>query len=93
MILLGPEHQLPAPDLREVVADTVPPLGLTKGAPDYTGIPKRVLRSDIYPEAMKELGVQVNVAEEQKITLFDGVFDGKIRRSTPRPSRSTQSLD
>ena len=51
--------------------------GLTKGAPDYTGIPKRVLRSDIYLEAMKELGVKVNVAEEQKVTLFDGVFDGK----------------
>jgi nitrate/nitrite transport system substrate-binding protein len=51
--------------------------GLTKGAPDYTGIPKRVLRSDIYLEAMKELGVKVNIAEEQKITLFDGVFDGK----------------
>jgi nitrate/nitrite transport system substrate-binding protein len=51
--------------------------GLTKGAPDYNGIPKRVMRSDIYLEAMKELGVKVNVAEEQKITLFDGVFDGK----------------
>jgi len=51
--------------------------GMTKGAPDYTGIPKRVLRSDIYLEAMKELGVKVNVAEEQKITLFDGVFDAK----------------
>jgi nitrate/nitrite transport system substrate-binding protein len=50
--------------------------GLTKGAPDYAGIPKRVLRSDIYLEAMKELGVKVTVAEEQKITLFDGVFDG-----------------
>jgi nitrate/nitrite transport system substrate-binding protein len=51
--------------------------GLTKGAPDYAGIPKRVLRSDIYLEAMKELGVKVSVQEEQKITLFDGVFDGK----------------
>ena len=50
---------------------------MTKGAPDYAGIPKRVLRSDIYLEAMKELGVTVKVAEEQKITLFDGVFDGK----------------
>jgi nitrate/nitrite transport system substrate-binding protein len=50
--------------------------GMTKGAPDYTGIPKRVLRSDMYREAMKELGVGVTVAEEQKITLFDGVFDG-----------------
>ena len=50
--------------------------GMTKGAPDYTGVAKRVIRSDIYREAMKELGVAVNVAEEQKITLYDGVFDG-----------------
>ena len=50
---------------------------MTKGAPDYAGIPKRVMRPDIYLEAMKELGVKVTVAERQKITLFDGVFDGK----------------
>ncbi len=36
-----------------------------------------MIRSDIYLEAMKEMGVTVKVAEEQKITLFDGVFDGK----------------
>jgi nitrate/nitrite transport system substrate-binding protein len=51
--------------------------GLTKGAPDYVGMPKRVIRPDIYLEAMKEMGVAVKVAEEQSITLFDGVFDGK----------------
>jgi nitrate/nitrite transport system substrate-binding protein len=51
--------------------------GLTKGAPDYTAIPKKVLRSDIYLEAMKEMGVAVKVAEEQSIKLFDGTFDGK----------------
>src|SRR6188768_1832271 len=51
--------------------------GFAKGAPDYTGVAKRVMRSDIYVEAMKELGVKVTVAEEQKITLFDSVFDGK----------------
>ena len=50
--------------------------GMVKTAPDYNGIPKRVLRSDLYLEAMKELGVATSVAEEQKITLFDGVFDG-----------------
>jgi nitrate/nitrite transport system substrate-binding protein len=50
---------------------------MTKGAPDYNGIAKRVLRPDYYLEAMKELGVKVTVAEEQQITLFDGVFDGK----------------
>lgn len=51
--------------------------GMVKSAPDYTGIPKRVLRSDLYLDAMKELGVPVKVAEEQSIALFDGMFDGK----------------
>ena len=51
--------------------------GFTKGAPNYNAIPKRVMRPDMYLEAMKELGVKVTVAEEQKITLFDGMFDGK----------------
>jgi nitrate/nitrite transport system substrate-binding protein len=51
--------------------------GMVKEAPDYTGIPKRVLRSDIYMEAMKELGVAVKVTEEQAIKFFDGSFDGK----------------
>jgi nitrate/nitrite transport system substrate-binding protein len=50
--------------------------GMTAGAPDYAGVARRVIRSDIYREAMKELGVPVNVMEEQKITLFDGLFDG-----------------
>ena len=26
---------------------------------------------------MKELGVRTSIVEEQKVTLFDGVFDGK----------------
>jgi nitrate/nitrite transport system substrate-binding protein len=51
--------------------------GMVKGAPDYVGIPKRVLRQDIYLEAMKELGVTVKVAEQPTVTLFDGTFDGK----------------
>ena len=51
--------------------------GMVKTAPDYNGVAKRVLRSDMYLEAMKELGVNTKIAEEQKITLFDGVFDGK----------------
>jgi nitrate/nitrite transport system substrate-binding protein len=50
--------------------------GMVKTAPDYAGIPKRVLRPDIYLEAMKELGVATKIGEEPKITLFDGVFDG-----------------
>jgi nitrate/nitrite transport system substrate-binding protein len=51
--------------------------GFTKGAPDYVGIPKRVIRPDIYLEAMKEMGVKVDVTEQKSIPLFDGVFDGK----------------
>ena len=51
--------------------------GMTKAAPDYAGVAKKVMRSDMYLEAMKELGVKVNVQEETKITLFDGAFDIK----------------
>jgi nitrate/nitrite transport system substrate-binding protein len=50
---------------------------MTKTDPDYAGVPGRVLRPDLYLDAMKELGVTTKIAEEQKIALFDGVFDGK----------------
>lgn len=50
--------------------------GMVKGAPDYQGVVKRVIRSDIYTEAMKEMGVTQKVAEVQRFTFFDGVtFD------------------
>ena len=49
--------------------------GMVKGAPDYVAIPKRVMRSDLYLEAMKELGVTTKIAELSKVTLFDGTFD------------------
>jgi len=51
--------------------------GFTKGAPDYAGIPKKVLRPDIYMEAMKELSVKVTPPNDTRITLFDSVFDSK----------------
>jgi nitrate/nitrite transport system substrate-binding protein len=51
--------------------------GFTKGAPDYVGIPKKVLRPDLYMEAMKEMGVKVTPPNETKITLFDSVMDSK----------------
>jgi len=50
--------------------------GMVKTAPDYAGIAKRVMRSDFYIDAMKELGATPKIAEEQKIALFDGAFDG-----------------
>jgi len=52
--------------------------GMVKGAPDYQAVARRVLRPDIYVEAMKEMGVTPKVAEIQKFTLFDGIpFDAK----------------
>jgi len=50
--------------------------GMTKGTPDYQGVAKRVLRPDIYLEAMKEINVTPKVAEIQKFSLFDSIpFD------------------
>jgi nitrate/nitrite transport system substrate-binding protein len=62
--------------------------GMVKGAPDYQGVVKRVLRPDIYMEAMKEIGMVPKITEVQKFTLFDGVtFDSadpeKYARSFP----------
>jgi len=50
--------------------------GMVKDAPDYHGVVKRVVRPDIYLEAMKELGAAPNVTDVQKFTLMDGsTFD------------------
>jgi nitrate/nitrite transport system substrate-binding protein len=52
--------------------------GMVKQAPDYQSIANRVMRPDIYLEAMKELGVTPKIAEIQKFTLFDNIpFDAK----------------
>ena len=37
--------------------------GMVKGAPDYKGISERVLRTDLYSAAMKEMGVKVTAAD------------------------------
>lgn len=50
--------------------------GMVEGAPDYAGVAKQVMRSDIYEEAMKELGYTHGGANLEPETLFDGVtFD------------------
>ena len=48
--------------------------GLTKGAPDYAGISKKVMRPDIYLEAMKDLGVTVKAATPDRIALADSTL-------------------
>ncbi|MBW8864526.1 MAG: ABC transporter substrate-binding protein [Verrucomicrobia bacterium] len=50
--------------------------GLVKGAPDYEGVAKQVMRTDIYEEAMKEIGYTHGGLNNDKETLFDGAtFD------------------
>lgn len=52
--------------------------GFVDGAPDYEGVAKQVMRSDIYEEAMKEIGFVHGGVDEKPETLFDGVtFDPK----------------
>ncbi len=52
--------------------------GMVTGAPDYEGVAKKVMRHDIYEEAMKELGVVHGGMSDAPETLFDGaVFDAK----------------
>jgi nitrate/nitrite transport system substrate-binding protein len=50
--------------------------GMARTAPDYAGVSKRVMRSDLYLDAMRDMGVP-RIAEETTATLFDGTFDGK----------------
>jgi len=50
--------------------------GMVKSAPDYQGIVAKVLRQDLYREAMKDMGVTTQFKDMQKQTFFDGVvFD------------------
>jgi nitrate/nitrite transport system substrate-binding protein len=52
--------------------------GMVDAAPDYTGIASKVMRYDIYSEALKEIGVTAAAQSETPETLFDGVtFDPK----------------
>ncbi len=50
--------------------------GMVTGTPDYDGVVKRVMRADIYEEAMKEIGVTHGGPDDSPETLFDGkTFD------------------
>jgi len=52
--------------------------GMVNEAPDYEGIAKKVMRGDLYEDAMKELGFAHGGASDAPETLFDGVaFDPK----------------
>jgi nitrate/nitrite transport system substrate-binding protein len=49
--------------------------GMVKETPDYAGITKKVLRQDIYLEAMKDMGVSPKAKDMEPVKLFDGTFD------------------
>jgi nitrate/nitrite transport system substrate-binding protein len=50
--------------------------GMVEGTPDYAGIASKVMQPGLFDEAMKELGVSVQGADDSAWTMFDGVrFD------------------
>jgi nitrate/nitrite transport system substrate-binding protein len=50
--------------------------GMVGGTPDYAGVAKQVMRTDLYEEAMKELGYMHGGINNDPETMFDGVtFD------------------
>lgn len=49
--------------------------GFTDGAPDYDRIIKQVMRTDLYEDAMKEIGYVHGGLDDSPEKLFDGVFD------------------
>ena len=50
--------------------------GMVQGTPDYAGVAKQVMRSDIYEEAMKEIGYKHGGLDNTPEKLFDGaLFD------------------
>ncbi|MBM3727553.1 MAG: ABC transporter substrate-binding protein [Acidobacteria bacterium] len=51
--------------------------GMVKSAPAYRQIAGKVMRPDVYIEAMKELGVKAPAADMQPAKLADSVFDPK----------------
>ena len=66
--------------------------GMVKGTPDYKQVAEKVLRPDIYQEAMKELGVSVAAKDLAPVKLADGVFDpkGAEKYATGFPIHSLQ---
>ena len=49
--------------------------GMVKETPDYGGISKKVIRQDIYLEAMKDMGVTPKAKDMEPLKFFDGTFD------------------
>jgi nitrate/nitrite transport system substrate-binding protein len=51
---------------------------MTEGTPKYDEIPAKVMRPELYEEAMKEVGFQHGGASDTGWTMLDGItFDPK----------------
>ena len=62
--------------------------GMVEGTPDYEGVAKQVMRTDLYEAAMKELGYAHGGLSQEPETLFDGkTFD------PARPEEYATSFD
>jgi nitrate/nitrite transport system substrate-binding protein len=52
--------------------------GFVSAAPDYEGVARQVMRTDLYEEAMKEIGYTHGGQDDTGWSMFDGVtFDPK----------------
>jgi nitrate/nitrite transport system substrate-binding protein len=49
--------------------------GLTTGTPDYEGVAAKVMRTDLYQEAMKEINVSITPNDTETCKLMDSTFD------------------
>ena len=95
--LLAARVQLSAEDFRLLVAQPVPPLGNGEGRAGLRRVVKKVMRQDIYLEAMKDMGVTPKVQDMQKSSCSMAVRSeraGEIRAvvSSPQPGVS-RSID
>ena len=60
--------------------------GMVTGTPDYTGIAKKVMRPDIYEEAMKEIGYAHGGVDDKPESFFDGTTFEKLHSSLAEPA-------
>lgn len=67
--------------------------GMTPAAPDYAGIVKKVIRQDIYLDAMKDMNITPKAQDMQPVKFFDGTFNPneaeKYAMSFPIHSRTS----
>lgn len=67
--------------------------GFTDGAPDYQGVAKKVMRTDLYEDAMKEIGYNHGGASDAPETFFDGsTFDPKANLDAYAASFAVKTL-